>query len=731
MTDASNESVNTAGTPERRARTRLRSSCVIFIDLASQNGGVVSDITEDGLGLTVVMPLFEVHLPSIQIRFPGSKDRIEARGQIVWKSQSNKRAGVRFVDLSEDARQQIRNWISSQTSGGEFSSTGKVAAFQNVSTELTRPRTQESSTPHKNSAIPAERRTHDRDRSESPLMPLGGPRQGVAKPGQQETGSIASDQDLQENSYRRPDRRLHQRRTILSLAYVEWDGDEGGVAYNLGEGGLALASARVLTGDHLMSLRFQFPGAKDRIEVTGQIAWKANSQKRAGVRFVGLTADARRRITDWVSAEEISDQVQAPKDRSERKPVRQESANLISSPGITRTPSRAASQVVQPPRPAVAPSGHPRVPAAVASKPSPISRSSHRPDVGNKRNLAARQMPVRGRERHRRRLAALIGLVAVLLLVIGWSAERLAVWNLVRMRFAEKGSISSPSVSPTVISTGDEGVTVPYGESASPNQSPPEKYQVTPEREPLVAERQSTTPESLLGTASSQQSGVVTAATTRTSRKELKSILSEPRPRAQATNETLSSAVRLDPPAAIVQPQTVNILPGTQPQAGTEIPPPLTSALPLPNDALPADHQDKESSPVPPRRAEIPVNITGSVSIVADRYPSIRTPLERSSKKSPTGTSLQLGHLISRVEPVYPTEAKQQGVEGAVGIHVMIGPDGSVENLVSTGPPLLVPAAVSAVRQWRYTETLVAGRPVETEVDISIKFQLSKPGTSE
>jgi TonB family protein len=731
MTDASNESVNTAGTPERRARTRLRSSRVIFISLASQNGGVVSDITEDGLGLTVVMPLFEVHLPSIQIRFPGSKDRIEARGQIVWKSQSNKRAGVRFVNLSEDARQQIRNWISSHASGGEFSSAGKVAAFQNVSTELARPGTQESSTPHKNSDISAERRTHDRDRSESPLMALGGPRQGVAKPGQQETGSIASDQDVQENSYRRPDRRLHQRRKILSLAYVEWNGNEGGVAYNLGEGGLALASARVLSGDHLMSLRFQFPGAKDRIEVTGQITWKADSKKRAGVRFVGLTEDARRRIGNWVSARAIRDEIRTPRDRSQGKPAPHDSANLISSPAVTELSSRAASQVLLPPPVAVAPSGHVSVSGPATVKLSPVSRSAYHANVDDKPNLAERKLFFGSRVRYGGKLAALIGLAAVLLLVIGLSAERLAVWNLVRMRFAEKGSISSQSASPTVIATGDEGVTVPNGESASPTQSPPEKYQVTPEREPLVAERQSTTPESLLGTASSQQSSVVTAATTRTSRKELKSILSEPRPRAQATKETLSSAVRLDPPAAIVQPQTVNILPGTQSQAGTEIAPPLTSALPLPNDALPADHQDKESSPLPPRRADIPVNITGSVSIVADRYPSIRTPLERSSKKSPTGTSLQLGHLISRVEPVYPTEAKQQGVEGAVGIHVMIGPDGSVENLVSTGPPLLVPAAVSAVRQWRYTETLVAGRPVETEVDISIKFQLSKPGTSE
>ena len=122
------------------------------------------------------------------------------------------------------------------------------------------------------------------------------------------------------------------------------------------------------------------------------------------------------------------------------------------------------------------------------------------------------------------------------------------------------------------------------------------------------------------------------------------------------------------------------------------------------------------------------MNLIGSVVIVADRYPSIRIPLDPNPKKSPTGERLQLGHLISRVEPVYPIDAKKHSIEGAVDMHALIGRDGSVEDLVSVnGPPLLIPAAVNAVRQWKYSETLVAGHPVETEENISVIFQLSKP----
>jgi len=721
MTDAPKESVNTGGTAERRAQTRLRSTRLILINLADENGGVASDITEDGLALAVAMPLLDVHLPSIQIRFPGSKDWIEACGQIVWTSESKRRAGVRFVDLTEDARRRIRSWIASEASRGRFPTEGEVAALQEQrSTDIAKPHTLEGSIPEKNSVIAAERPTHDGDRSEGPPVVLGATGKGVAKPDQQQTRSIASGQAIQEHSYRGPDRRLHQRRKILSLAYVEWDGNNGGVACNLSEGGLALTSALVLAGDHLRSLRLQFPCAKDRIEVSGQIVWKEKSEKRAGVRFVGLTEDARRRIRDWVSGEAISDEVQAAKDRPERKLACYESANLISSPEMTGVFCRAASQVLLPPRAGVEPSGDASVPGIVAAKPGPISRSSHQADVGNKRNLGELQLLLEGRERHGGKVAALIGLVAVLAFAV-------------MMRFAERRSISSESAKPTGISTGDERVTVPNGESASLEQSPREKDQVPPHREPLIAQRRSTASESLLRNAPSQQSGIVTPDTAGTSGEELKSTLSEPRSRGQATNRTLSSAVSADRPTEkIVQPQPVSIVPAAQPQAETQIPPPLSSALPVPNDALPVDHKDKESSLLPPRQAEMPVNATGSVAIVADPYPSIRIPPERSSKKSPTGTSLQLGHLISRVEPVYPAEAREQGVEGAVEMHAIIGRDGSVESLVSVdGPPLLVPAAVSAVRQWRYTETFVAGRPVETEEHISVKFRLSKSGTFE
>lgn len=85
------------------------------------------------------------------------------------------------------------------------------------------------------------------------------------------------------------------------------------------------------------------------------------------------------------------------------------------------------------------------------------------------------------------------------------------------------------------------------------------------------------------------------------------------------------------------------------------------------------------------------------------------------------------GHLIRRISPVYPQLAIVSRVEGDVTIRAIIASDGSIENLnVISGHPLLVRAAVEAVRQWQYQPFLLSGRPVEVDTQIVVQFRLSK-----
>jgi protein TonB len=84
-------------------------------------------------------------------------------------------------------------------------------------------------------------------------------------------------------------------------------------------------------------------------------------------------------------------------------------------------------------------------------------------------------------------------------------------------------------------------------------------------------------------------------------------------------------------------------------------------------------------------------------------------------------------HIIHKVAPKYPKEARKQYVEGTVRLHTIIAKDGSIKNLeVISGHPLLVDAALKAVRKWRYSPTLLDGQPVEVDTTIDVNFELNK-----
>jgi TonB family protein len=78
------------------------------------------------------------------------------------------------------------------------------------------------------------------------------------------------------------------------------------------------------------------------------------------------------------------------------------------------------------------------------------------------------------------------------------------------------------------------------------------------------------------------------------------------------------------------------------------------------------------------------------------------------------------GQLVSRVDPVYPDTDAQ----GAIVLHAIIAPDGTVQQLsVISGPPPLQGAAVDAVRQWVYKPYLLNGNPVAVDTTITVNFK--------
>jgi protein TonB len=82
-------------------------------------------------------------------------------------------------------------------------------------------------------------------------------------------------------------------------------------------------------------------------------------------------------------------------------------------------------------------------------------------------------------------------------------------------------------------------------------------------------------------------------------------------------------------------------------------------------------------------------------------------------------------YLVYKVQPEYPRIALITGQQGAVVIEAVISREGMIENLqVVSGPPLLVKAAVDAVKQWRYRPYLLNGEPVEVRTQVTVNFVL-------
>jgi protein TonB len=105
--------------------------------------------------------------------------------------------------------------------------------------------------------------------------------------------------------------------------------------------------------------------------------------------------------------------------------------------------------------------------------------------------------------------------------------------------------------------------------------------------------------------------------------------------------------------------------------------------------------------------------------------PHIEPPAQQERRLLKLNDGVQGAQLISRVEPKYPLLAKETKTEGTVRLHAIISREGRIVALdVISGHPLLVMAALDAVRQWRYRPTLLNGQPVEVETSITVIFRL-------
>ena len=102
------------------------------------------------------------------------------------------------------------------------------------------------------------------------------------------------------------------------------------------------------------------------------------------------------------------------------------------------------------------------------------------------------------------------------------------------------------------------------------------------------------------------------------------------------------------------------------------------------------------------------------------------TPQPQIAQRVRVSQGVAQGLLVRKVNPVYPPLARQARISGTVVLRVIIGTDGSIESLtLVSGHPMLAPAAIDAVKQWKYKPFLLNGQPQKVDTEVTVNFELS------
>jgi protein TonB len=108
---------------------------------------------------------------------------------------------------------------------------------------------------------------------------------------------------------------------------------------------------------------------------------------------------------------------------------------------------------------------------------------------------------------------------------------------------------------------------------------------------------------------------------------------------------------------------------------------------------------------------------------ISGTRPVIPAPPPAAIKRAFRTSTILEGSLIRRVQPVYPPLARMARIQGPVVVAAIISKTGMMEHVQAlSGHPMLIPAAVDAVSQWRYKPYILNGEAIEVETQITVNF---------
>src|SRR5271155_5265588 len=364
---------------ERRLSVRAPVSPQAFVKFGANNYGFVFNISETGLVFspTGTLTLAVGAVAKMRFLLPESREWIETSGEVAWIGDSQKEAGVRFVDLADETRERIRNWIAHEPSRAQPPHPRFAVP------ELAKP--SEGGTPvHASSAsLEAKPGTFVDGAAlnsilADPARLLRETKTAREKLVPQPATSVEAKPRPAPSNVPVPERRSHIRRRVLSLEYIDLGSFNGGILLNLSEGGMYVQAVAGLSNDELPELSFRLPDSTYVVKTNAQIAWTGESRKDAGIQFVNLSQEARLKIREWVALE-LPPVESANASDANVAPVRKKPERVLEMP--TPVQSKKAANF---------PEALPRVPQSRDNAPAPSLTVASEKVVASEKPAASR-----------------------------------------------------------------------------------------------------------------------------------------------------------------------------------------------------------------------------------------------------------------------------------------------------------------------------------------------------
>jgi len=657
-------------------RHQVRS--LAYLDIGADNGGIVLNISERGLAVHAVSVLPPEPVVDLRIQLPRSSRRLEAKAKVAWTSGTKKEAGFEFVDLPEDVRFEIKEWLALENlepvyvtreklrlqspSAVEPPPTRRIARkdkWTSLVSELmsipagidpvvesagapARPVTVTESMPVKETAAPA---PLDRD----------------AKTASEEAAAVtpATDFGLAESLLTYDKQASSQSNSITPPDLTDRSVSPNPSVIGRSDAEFGLPSDKLLrTPLHSVAI------VPDHGNKTENAKGSQNSQQPDSSAAEGDEFLKRAR------------ELFGPKDpaRTEPEAANVDVASILNpaegAPAELPSENNPKEHELPAPTSDLIPTFTLSGEASVPNSLGPITAVPINPDArgeGSKHGSTA-SPPERGLDpRSFLGLLALCVLLSVVCLVLGIVVgRRVAKHSLGTADSRHNGSSQTSQIAQT-----SQMAPAAVPANTTSNQPAPAASISTDQKQGLPPEQ----------------------------RAPLETVPHRTTASRSKDDAVVSSQNGIDDPVenATVDQSTVK----SDPEGSST-----------------ANASSNEASTIPPPEVSVSASSPGiqiTLPPELNAGPRIQPPAR-----------LVVAHLIYRMEPFYPKEALQQHVEGTVKIHATVGRDGKVKNLrVVSGPASLTSAALDAAQYWRYVPALRNGEPVETDEDMSIEFHLS------